>query len=117
MFVPRLPGLDDAQDLVARDQPLRGEHDRVEVRLEDHYWDSSDAAVVFERRDRWSGERRYIYHGNDGTSFPWNDTAQIDYLNAAAREQVIICAAMSPSWPRGRKQWPPPVDRSRSAAV
>ena len=32
---------------------------------------------------------RYVYHGNDGTSFPWNDTAQIDYLSAAAREQVI----------------------------
>jgi hypothetical protein len=45
--------------------------------------------VVFRRRDRASGETRYIYHGNDGTSFPWNDTAQLDYLNAAVREQVI----------------------------
>ena len=26
--------------------------DRVEIRLEDHYWNDSDAAVVFERRDR-----------------------------------------------------------------
>jgi len=66
-----------------------GDHDRVEVRLEDHYWDNSDAAVVFERRDRWSGERRYIYHGNDGTSFPWNDTAQLDFSSAVVREQVI----------------------------
>jgi glycosidase len=66
-----------------------GEHDGVEIRLEDHYWDSTDAAVVFERRDRWSGERRYIYHGNDGTSFPWNDTAQLDFSQAAVREQVI----------------------------
>jgi len=66
-----------------------GEHDRVEVRLEDHYWDNTDAAVVFERRDRWSGERRYIYHGNDGTSFPWNDTAQLDFSSAAVREQVV----------------------------
>ncbi len=65
------------------------DHDRVEVRLEDHYWDNSDAAVVFERRDRSSGERRYIYHGNDGTSFPWNDTAQLDFSSAAVREQVI----------------------------
>ena len=55
------------------------EDDRVEIRLEDHYWDNSDAAVVFERRDRGSGERRYVYHGNDGTSFPWNDTAQLDF--------------------------------------
>jgi glycosidase len=66
-----------------------GEDDRVEVRLEDHYWDNSDAAVVFERRDRWSGDRRYIYHGNDGTSFPWNDTAQLDFSRADVREQVI----------------------------
>jgi len=65
------------------------EDDGVEIRLEDHYWDNSDAAVVFERRDRWSGERRYIYHGNDGTSFPWNDTAQLDFSQAAVREQVI----------------------------
>ena len=65
------------------------EHDRVEVRLEDHYWDNTDAAVVFEWRDRWSGERRYIYHGNDGTSFPWNDTAQLDFSQGAVREQVI----------------------------
>ena len=65
------------------------EHDRVEIRLEDHYWDNSDAAVTFEWRDRWSGERRYIYHGNDGTSFPWNDTAQLDFSSAIVREQVI----------------------------
>jgi len=65
-------------------------HDgRVEIKIEDHYFEQSDAAVVFQRRDRSSGETRYIYHGNDGTSFPWNDTAQLDYLNPAVREQVI----------------------------
>ena len=58
-------------------------------RLRDHYYEQTDAAVVFQRRDRQSGETRYIYHGNDGTSFPWNDTAQLDYLNPAVREQVI----------------------------
>ncbi len=62
---------------------------RVEIKIEDHYYDQSDAAVVFRRRDKASGETRYIYHGNDGTSFPWNDTAQLDYLNPAVREQVI----------------------------
>ncbi|MEA2632159.1 MAG: hypothetical protein QOE66_2378, partial [Chloroflexota bacterium] len=62
---------------------------RVAIVLEDHYWDDSDAAVVFKRADRWSGEERYIYHGNDGTSFPWNDTAQLDYLRADVREAVI----------------------------
>jgi hypothetical protein len=61
----------------------------VEIKIEDHYYEQSDAAVVFRRRDRSSGETRYIYHGNDGTSFPWNDTAQLDYLNPAVREQVI----------------------------
>ena len=65
-------------------------HDgRVEIKIEDHYFEQSDAAVVFRRRDNASGETRYIYHGNDGTSFPWNDTAQLDYLNPAVREQVI----------------------------
>jgi len=63
--------------------------DRVEIKIEDHYYEQSDAAVVFRRRDKWTGEMRYIYHGNDGTSFPWNDTAQLDYLNPAVREQVI----------------------------
>jgi len=62
---------------------------RVEIKIEDHYFEQSDAAVVFRRRDTASGETRYIYHGNDGTSFPWNDTAQLDYLNPAVREQVI----------------------------
>jgi glycosidase len=63
--------------------------DRVEIRLEDHYWNDSDAAVVFERRDNATGDVRYVYHGNDGTSFPWNDTAQLDYLKAEVREAVI----------------------------
>jgi len=63
--------------------------DRVVIQLEDHYWDSSDAAVVFKRIDKQTGEERYIYHGNDGTSFPWNDTAQLDYVNAEVREAVI----------------------------
>ena len=62
---------------------------RVEIKIDDHYFTQTDAAVVFRRRDRSSGETRYIYHGNDGTSFPWNDTAQLDYLNPAVREQVI----------------------------
>lgn len=61
----------------------------VGVYLEDHYWNRSDAAVVFKRVDFNTGETRYIYHGNDGTSMPWNDTAQIDFLNPEAREAVI----------------------------
>ena len=61
----------------------------VGVYLEDHYFSRSDAAVVFKRVDFGSGDTRYIYHGNDGTSMPWNDTAQLDYLNPEVREAVI----------------------------
>jgi hypothetical protein len=56
--------------------------------LEDHYYDQSDAAVVFMRRDNLTGSTRYIYHGNDGTSMPWNDTAQLDYFNPEVREAI-----------------------------
>jgi glycosidase len=62
---------------------------RVGIFLEDHYYNKTDAAVVFKRVDRWTGDTRYIYHGNDGTSMPWNDTAQLDYLKAEVREAVI----------------------------
>jgi glycosidase len=62
---------------------------RVGIHLEDHYYDKADAAVVFLRRDKWTGDLKYIYHGNDGTSFPWNDTAQLDYSKAHVREAVI----------------------------
>ena len=62
---------------------------RAGIILEDHYYNHSDASVVFKRFDRASGETRYIYHGNDGTSFPWNDTAQLDYTQPEVREAVI----------------------------
>src|SRR5262249_27065421 len=63
--------------------------ERVGIYLEDHYYDNSDAAVVFKRVDRWTGDERFIYHGNDGTSYPWNDTAQLDFLKPEVREAVI----------------------------
>ncbi|HEX9013275.1 MAG TPA: alpha-amylase family glycosyl hydrolase, partial [Anaerolineaceae bacterium] len=62
---------------------------RVGIQIEDHYYDNSDAAVVFKRSDKWTGSAKYIYHGNDGTSMPWNDTAQLDYLKPEVREAVI----------------------------
>jgi glycosidase len=62
---------------------------RVGLFLEDHYYDNTDAAVVFKRVDYWSGSEKYIYHGNDGTSMPWNDTAQLNYLIPEVREAVI----------------------------
>ncbi len=61
----------------------------VSIFIEDHYYDRSDAAVVFKRLDRRTGAVRYIYHGNDGTSMPWNDTAQLNYLKPEVREAVI----------------------------
>ena len=69
--------------------PNLSNNDRVGVYLEDHYYDRSDAAVVFKRVDSWTGDTRYIYHGNDGTTMPWNDTAQLDYLKSEVREAVI----------------------------
>jgi glycosidase len=63
--------------------------DRVGIYLEDGYYDRSDAAVVFKRVDHWTGDEKYIYHGNDGTSMPWNDTAQLNFLEEEVREAVI----------------------------
>ena len=63
--------------------------ERAGIYLEDHYYSRTDAAVVFKRTDHWTGSEKYIYHGNDATSMPWNDTAQLDYLNPEVREAVI----------------------------
>ena len=63
--------------------------ERVGIFIEDHYYDNTDAAVVFKRVDRWTGDTKFIYHGNDGTSMPWNDTAQLNYLLPEVREAVI----------------------------
>jgi len=60
-----------------------------QIRIEDGYWSKSDAAVVFQRIDNRSGETKYIYHGNDGTNMPWNDTAQLNMLSKEVREAVI----------------------------
>lgn len=65
------------------------DHPHVEIRIEDGYYSKSDAAVVFQRIDRQHNDIRYIYHGNDGTMMPWNDTAQLDMLKAEVREAVM----------------------------
>ncbi|NCG20829.1 MAG: hypothetical protein GWP91_17615, partial [Rhodobacterales bacterium] len=62
---------------------------RIQVRIEDGYWRSDDAAVVFERFDVQTGEKSYLYHGNDGTTMPWNDTAQLDLTLPAVRRALI----------------------------
>lgn len=61
----------------------------VSLQIEEGYWDRSNAAVVFRHHDHRDGRTRYIYHGNDGTSTPWNDTAQLNYLIPEVREAVI----------------------------
>jgi glycosidase len=67
---------------------LSSDHSTV-VQIEDKYFDKTDAAVTFKRIDRKTGETKYIYHGNDGTCMPWNDTAQLNYLKEEVREKVI----------------------------
>jgi len=62
---------------------------KYSVYLEDHYYERTDAAVVFKHVDHETGVVRYIYHGNDGTMMPWNDTAQLNYLHPAVPEGMI----------------------------
>jgi glycosidase len=69
--------------------PNLSSDDRVEILLEDHYYERSDASVVFKLHEKWHNRDRYIYHGNDGTSMPWNDTAQLNYLLPEVREAVM----------------------------
>ena len=69
--------------------PDLSSNENVVVQIEDHYYDHSDAAVVFRRIDKRSGQTKFIYHGNDGTAMPWNDTAQLNYLDPEVREVVI----------------------------
>lgn len=64
-------------------------HPNLEIRIEDNYYTKRDAAVVFEVKNIKKEKTLYLYHGNDGTSMPWNDTAQINFLNPKAKEAVI----------------------------
>ncbi len=69
--------------------PELSSNPKVSIKLEDHYYNRTDASVVFKHYDHPTGRTRYIYHGNDGTNMPWNDTAQLNYLNPAVREAAI----------------------------
>lgn len=59
-----------------------------QIRIEDKYWTRQDAAVVFQFIENKTGRVRYIYHGNDGTNMPWNDTAQLNLLKPEVREAL-----------------------------
>jgi glycosidase len=61
----------------------------ISIYIEDGYWNRTDAAVVFKLQDNNTGKVRYVYHGNDGTNIPWNDTAQLNFLLPAVREAVV----------------------------
>jgi glycosidase len=65
------------------------DHPDVEIKLEDGYYTKTDAAVVFQWKNTKTGQTRYMYHGNDGTMMPWNDTAQLDMLKHEVRQAVI----------------------------
>jgi glycosidase len=69
--------------------PNLGDIKKGELYLEDHYYDCSDAAVVFKYHSKERNQTFFIYHGNDGTNIPWNDTAQLNYLLPEVREAVI----------------------------
>ncbi len=71
------------------DGPDLSDDGRVGIFLENGYYSQTDASVVFRRVERETGENRYVYHGNDGTAMPWNDTAQLDYLKPEVREAVM----------------------------
>ncbi len=93
---------DDGPDLSPRPE--------ISLHLEEGYFDRRDAAVVFRRTgpaseppegdepERGDPERddpdnrresTFIYHGNDGTSLPWNDTAQLDFMREETRQAVL----------------------------
>jgi glycosidase len=82
MDVPPYPSYDFRSENLS-------DNSRAAIVLEDHYYDHSDAAVVFKLHHYHENRTRYVYHGNDGTSFPWNDTAQLDYSKPEVREAVI----------------------------
>lgn len=68
--------------------PDLSDHPDYQIRIEDKYWTRQDAAVVFQLIENKTGRVRYIYHGNDGTSMPWNDTAQLNLLLPEVREAL-----------------------------
>lgn len=59
------------------------------IQIEDGYFNHTEAAVVCRYQHRHTGQERFIYHGNDGTHLPWNDTVQLNYLLGDVREAMI----------------------------
>jgi len=55
---------------------------RVGLYLEDHYWNHSDAAVVFKRVDKWTGSETIFITANDGTSFSLGRYRPVELLTS-----------------------------------
>lgn len=72
----------------------------IQIRIEDGYYTQQEAAEVFQYTTSAGDQPLFIYHGNDGTSMPWNDTAQLDYLKPqvrqAVKEQIVEVARRFP---------------------
>lgn len=60
-----------------------------DIFLEEGYYNQTGAAEVFKFVPQNTGQEMFIYHGNDGTSMPWNDTAQLNYLNPDTRQAFM----------------------------
>jgi len=109
------------------DSPNLSQDPRAEIKIEEGYYSQTGAAEVFQFSSNSSEENLYIYHGNDGTSMPWNDTAQLNYLNedtrAAVREVILdvagkfdiirLDAAMTLTKQHYKRLWFPYKDRRK----
>ncbi|CAN5762420.1 hypothetical protein BH10ACI4_BH10ACI4_11090 [soil metagenome] len=71
------------------DGPDLSNNSAASIKIEDHYYDQTDAAVAFRLHTYRDNQTQFMYHGNDGTTFAWNDTAQLDYSKAHVREHII----------------------------
>ena len=68
--------------------PNLSEHKNIELYIDQNYYEKTDAAVVFKYVNSKTKQTNYIYHGNDGTNIPWNDTAQLNFLKSEVRSAV-----------------------------
>ena len=86
--------------------------DRVVIQLEDHYWDSSDAAVVFKRIDKGSGEERYtlqmLMNEHFGVGAGWKTLMLATDISATA-----LRTAMAGVYDQDRVSKLPPALRNR----
>ncbi len=68
--------------------PDLSQNPEVSIHLEEGYYTQTNAAEVFRYQSKKNEQPFYIFHGNDGTSMPWNDTAQLNYLNPETRKAM-----------------------------